>query len=294
MKQINGVSAGIVMLVLAFSVSECSKKYNTPPSNPTPPVVYRTVGLQNNPTLGSYLIDNKGRALYFFANDVNGFNHCTGDCALLWNPYTEDPLTQDAIDAQLNIRDFSNVQIPGGPIQLTYKGWPLYTYTPSGVSEAVGKIGGDGVAGIWFVAKPDYSIMLGNDQLIGNDGNHYKSDYTVGDGATTYFTDAVGRTLYAFKKDSANHNKFTKPDFSNDALFPSYDTVSLHFPSILDKSQFTSTDLFGRSQLTYKGWPLYHAAVDSDNRGNTRAISNGGAGKVWQVIVKDFAPAPRP
>jgi predicted lipoprotein with Yx(FWY)xxD motif len=295
MRKINGVSAGIAMLVLAFSVSQCSKKYNTP-VNTTPPVVYKTVGLQANPTLGNYLIDNKGRALYFFANDVNGFNHCAGiaACALLWSPYTEDPLTADAIDARLNLRDFSNVQIQGGPIQLTYKGWPLYTYTPSGTPEAPGQVGGDAVGGIWFVAKPDYTIMLGNDQMIGNDGNHYKSDYSVGDGATIWFTDAVGRTLYAFKKDSANHNKFTKSDFSNDPIFPSYDTAGVAFPSILDKSQFSTTDVFGRSQLTYKGWPLYHAAVDSNQRGNTRAISNGGAGVVWQVMTKDFAPAPRP
>jgi len=33
-------------------------------------------------------------------------------------------------------------------------------------------------------------------------------------------------------------------------------------PSILDKTKFGSINIVGRTQLTYKGWPLYYFGQD--------------------------------
>jgi predicted lipoprotein with Yx(FWY)xxD motif len=287
MKKLTGISAGIAMLVLTLCLSQCSKK-SSPPAPPA-----KTVSLMTSSTLGSYLADSKGHALYFFSDDANGQNNCPGGCAVLWPASTTtSALTADQLGAGLKLTDFGTVT---GSTQLTYKGWPLYTYSPSGAPEAPGQTTGDGFGGIWFVAKPDYSIMLANTQLIGNDGNHYKSDYTLGDGNTIYFTDALGRTLYIFKVDSANHNKFTKPDFSNNATFPIYDTVTtLSVPSVLDKTQFSSTNVFGTPQLSYKGWPLYYFGADAGTRSSNKGITLGGIGTKWPVAVKDQAAAPHP
>ena len=114
---------------------------------------------------------------------------------------------------------------------MTYKGWPLYTYSPAGsdgygnnanIPEKAGSTKGDAVGNVWFIAKPDYTIMFANKQLTGLDGNNYKSDYSIGVGKTVYFTNDKGRTIYTFANDSFNINKFTKPDLSNNAIFPIY------------------------------------------------------------------------
>jgi len=289
MKKMTGISAGIAMLLFMFCTTQCSKKKESSLTTAS-----KLVSLKSNATLGNYLADKNGLTLYFFSNDANGQNNCPGGCAVTWPAYSVSNLTADQLDAGLNLTDFNSISITGGGTQLTYKGWPLYTYSPSGMPEAAGQVSGDGVGGIWFVAKPDYSVMLANWQLIGGDGNHYKSDYSLGDGNTVFFTDALGRTLYAFKKDSANNNKFTKPDFSNNPTWPGYDTATLSVPSILDKTQFSSTNVFGKSQLTYKGWPLYRFGADSSVRSNTKGITMGGIGTVWPVVVPSIAPAPHP
>jgi predicted lipoprotein with Yx(FWY)xxD motif len=289
MKKSTGIAAGIAMLVIAICATQCSKKKDSsfaPPAN--------MVTLKSSATLGNYLADKNGHALYFFSNDANGQNNCSGGCAALWAAYSVSNLTATQLDAGLNFADFGTVTITSGT-QLTYKGWPLYTYTPNGTPEAAGQTTGDGVGGIWFVAKPDYSIMLANWQLIGANGIHYKSDYTVGDGSSIYFTDALGHTLYIFKKDSANLNKFTKSDFSNNANFPIYDTVTtLKVPSVLDKTQFTSTSVFGKVQLSYKGWPLYFYGADSSMRAKNKGITVGGIGTIWPVAVQTLPAAPHP
>ncbi|HMH23307.1 MAG TPA: hypothetical protein VK563_16090 [Puia sp.] len=251
------------------------------------------MSLKTSATLGSYLSNSKGQTLYFFANDANGLNNCSGGCATLWTASTSTAaLTADSLGTGLNLTDFGVVT---GGAQLTYKGWPLYTYNPGGSPEASGVVSGDGFGGIWFVAKPDYSIMLANTQLIGSDAIHYKSDYTAGDASTTYFTDAKGGTLYIFKKDSANHNKFTKADFSNNTTFPIYDTVTtLAVPSVLDKTQFTSTTVFGKVQLSYKGWPLYYFGADAGTRSSNKGITIGGIGTIWPVAVLGLPAAPHP
>ena len=199
------------------------------------------------------------------------------------------------VGAGLNLADFGSVTAPAGTKQLTYKGWPLYTYAPpvNGVNtpEAAGSTSGEGFGGIWFVAKPDYTVVLANAQLVGLDGKNYTSTYTEGIGKTIYFTTASGITLYTFAKDSANLNKFTKSDFSNNSVFPIYDTSSIVVPSTLNKTDFATIQVFGKNQLTYKGWPLYNYGKDSTVRGSTKAVSFPVPG-IWPVAVQNVPVAP--
>lgn len=107
----------------------------------------------------------------------------------------------------------------------------------------------------------------------------------------SYFTDGLGRTLYTFTRDSANDNNFTKPDFSNNATWPVYETDKIVSPSTLDKSQFGSITVFGKKQLTFKGWPLYYFGLDSTTRGNSKGVSVP-TPVVWPVPVKTIQAAP--
>ncbi|HET7001058.1 MAG TPA: hypothetical protein VFI33_07105, partial [Puia sp.] len=275
---------GIVLSVLVLCLSNCKKDYSSngyggggggtlPPSGPD-------IDLRSSATLGQYLTNGQGQALYMFSDEVDGANACTGDCAAIWPEFTTD-LTTAKLNAGLNLADFDSITTASGRKQITYKGWPLHTYSPpssggyggsSNVPEGPGTTRGDGFAGVWFVAKPDYSIMLADKQLKGLDGNNYKSDFTIGTGKTIYFTNGVGRTIYTFILDSFNINKFTKPDLSNNKVFPIFEQTQVVVPSVLDKTLFGNIDFTGKQQLTYKGWPLHFFGQDSV-RGLTLAVS---------------------
>lgn len=283
--------AMIVIACTVFTIS-CSKD-----SEPAPPEKKPTILLGNSGTLGSYLTDTLGNTLYYFSNDFDGQSNCAGGCLALWPIYyAGDNLTQASLASGLDIADFGSITTPAGK-QTTYKTWPLYYYAPAvggaNVREAPGETKGEAFNNVWFVAKPDYSIMLVNAQLTGNDGKMYKSDYTEGTGKTLYFSDPKGVTLYGFAVDSFNVNKFTKADFSNNTVWPIYETEDVVVPSILDKTLFTAIDVFGRKQLTYKGWPLYYFGADDMQRGLNKGVSVPTPG-VWPVMVKDAPEAPKP
>lgn len=276
-----------VLAATTFFVSCSSDKDSDTPT----PAAKKEIGLSTSTTLGSYLSDKDGKSLYFFSTDANGQASCTGGCEAVWPPFYVDNLTADKLAAGLTFSDFATITTTSGKKQLTYKGWPLYYYAPNvngtNTLETAGQTTGDGVGGVWFIAKPDYSIMIVRSQLVGHDTKNYKSDYTVGDGLTTYFTDAKGLTLYTFKNDNFKKNNFTKADFSNNAVWPIYETDKIVVPSVLDKSKFSVITVFGKSQLVYNGWPLYYFGQDASVRGANKGISFPAPG-VWPVPVKDL------
>ena len=283
-------SLTLVAFLIIVMQSACNKStaYNsTPPPPPAPPAV-KEITLQSNTTLGDYLVDKDGRTLYFFANDADGKNHCIAACALKWPVFNVENINADQLGAGLNSTDFGQITTPAGTKQVTYKGWPLYYFAPltngANVPEAPGQTSGDNVLGLFFVGKPDYTIMIVRSQLVGYDGKNYKANFTEGDETTTYFSDGKGLTLYTFSLDGPNKNNWTTADFSNNSLWPIYETDKVVVPSALDKTLFGSISVFGKKQLTYKGWPLYHFGQDGDTRGLNQGISFPQPG-VWPVAA---------
>ena len=291
-KSTRPISAFLLVMFSACFLPSCDNKDDEPPMSQA------KVQLRADAQLGTILTDASNRTLYSFANDFNGENNCTGGCLNLWPVfYAGDNLSQSMLATGLDLADFGTVTTTAGTKQTTYKGWPLYYYAPVAGSyntpEAAGETNGEGIGGFWYVAKPDYTIFLLNTQLVGNDGKNYTSDYVEGTGKTLIFTDARGATLYTFTKDSSNNNNFTKPDLSNNSVWPIYETDKVIVPSTLDKTLVGSIDVFGKKQLTYKGWPLYYFGADNKQRGSTKGVSFPSPG-VWPVAVKNALPAPVP
>jgi predicted lipoprotein with Yx(FWY)xxD motif len=286
----------IAFLITVFSICllfSCNDKDDPPPA------AEAKVQLRADAQLGSVLTDGTNRTLYSFANDFNGENNCSGGCANVWPVfYAGDNLIQSLLATGLDLADFATVTTGTGAKQTTYKGWPLYYYAPlvgsANTPEAAGEAKGEGIAGFWHVAKPDYTIRLLNAQLVGSDGKNYTSAYVEGTGKTLYFTDANGATIYTFSKDSSSNNNFTKADFSNNSVWPIYETDKVVVPSTLDKTLFASIDVFGKKQLTYKGWPLYYFGADNKLRGSNKGVSFPVPGGIWPVAVKDAPIAPVP
>lgn len=280
------ILTGLFLFSILITADSC-KKNETNPSTSS-----YAVSLKTDPTHGQYLVDKNGVTLYIFSNDAKGDNSCAGQCAAYWPTFYAGDLTQDNLGPGLDLADFDTIHV-GGEIQTRYKGWPLYHYSPTGDGkpEAAGKITGESVTN-WYVAKPDYTIMLANGQLLGSDGKDYLDTYKEGMGKTVYFTDAYGVTLYTFSPDSFDVNTYTKPDFSNNSTWPIYSDSTVVVPSALDKSLFSSINVHGRTQLAYKGWPLYHFGYDDNVRGNTKGVSVPSPG-VWPVAEKNMSSAPK-
>ncbi|CAG5009276.1 hypothetical protein DYBT9275_04460 [Dyadobacter sp. CECT 9275] len=241
--------------------------------------------MESTTSLGKVLTDGYGKTLYFFSKDAAGASVCTGTCLDNWPVFSVSTLR---LGTGLNSADFGTITRADNKTQVTYKGWPLYYFKNDA---AAGDVKGEGVGTIWYAAKTTYSIMLANAQLVGNDGKSYKADHTEGTAETQFFVDDMGRTLYAFNKDKKNKNNFTKSDFSNDGTWPIYTTEIKEVPSTLDKSLFAVIDVYGKKQLTYRGWPLYYFGSDNKVRGATKGVSVPSPG-VWPIVQKDSPNAP--
>lgn len=84
--------------------------------------------------------------LYVFDKDVasSGKSACNGPCAANWPPFAAGGDSQPSGDYSIITRD-------DGSAQWAYKGRPLYYWAKD---KAPGDTTGDGVKGVWSVAKP--------------------------------------------------------------------------------------------------------------------------------------------
>lgn len=235
--------------------------------------------------LGSILVDSTGKTLYFFTRDAKkDTSFCTGNCAITWPIFYKEKLV---LGSGLKTSDFSSITRPDGKKQTLYKGWPLYYYA----SDAnAGETKGEGVGTFWYVAKPDYKVMIMDGSLKGQDGIIYTSKYVPGTERVKYLVDAYGRTLYAFSRDSLLKNKFTNSTFSNNAVWPIYNDTLKAIPTGTSDTLYKTITVFGRQQLAFKGWPLYYYGQDSV-RGQTKGVSVPVAGR-WPVASPTLAFAP--
>jgi predicted lipoprotein with Yx(FWY)xxD motif len=267
-----------VAFIVALPVMYLGCDDDDAPTNQT------NVSLTEHNTLGSMLVDGDGMSLYFFTKDVDGeTSTCAGGCLDAWPIfYVEEIKPGTGLDAV----DFTNITRGDGQKQTMYKGWPLYYFASDAVA---GETNGEGVNNVWYVAKPNYSMMLANAQLVGNDGKNYTSAFQEGTGETQYFVDAEGRTLYLFTKDYKEDNNFTAADFSNNDAWPVYYAEIDALPGALNKNDFGEIEVAGHDQLTYKGWPLYYFGQDT-KRGNNKGVSVPTPG-IWRTVNKETPAA---
>lgn len=265
----------VATTILTFLGASCSKDKKS--QMPAP--VVTGVQLSANAKFGSIITDNLGHSLYFFADDANGASACTGQCLTFWPSFYKDNLT---IGAGLNAADFTVITRTDGTKQIAFKGWPLYYFKNDKIA---GDTNGDAVDSTWFIGKTDYSVMLGHMQLVGNDGAQYKSDGTAGTEISQFITDGNGQTLYMFTHDLSKTNTFSNNVPAHDANWPVDSATTIKsIPSILDKTQFETITVFNKTQLVYKGHPLYYFGKDNALRGSTKGVSYPTPGlAIWKI-----------
>jgi predicted lipoprotein with Yx(FWY)xxD motif len=112
-----------------------------------------TVATTANATFGTIMVDPAtGRTLYTFDKDTGTTSACTGNCAATWPPLVLPGGTTTPV-AGTGLSNLTAVARPDDAtkMQVTWNGKPLYTYA---ADTAAGDTKGDGVGGIWHVAKP--------------------------------------------------------------------------------------------------------------------------------------------
>lgn len=147
-----GVGVVIVIVVIAgvFAVMHTLSK--TPVSTTsttqksTTPATSSGAILQTktSTTLGSYLANSSGMALYTYGGDTKGVSNCTGSCLSNWPAYIDTGSTTGLPTGVSTIKRTDN-----GETQYTYNGLPLYTF----VGDSSGQVTGNGVSN-FTVAKP--------------------------------------------------------------------------------------------------------------------------------------------
>ena len=109
---------------------------------------------------GNYLADAEGMALYMFEADQQGsegspaVSNCSADCAAAWPPLIEEgdsPTAAGMAKPEL----LGTVTREDGSTQVTYNGWPLYTYiedTEPGSTEGQDV---EGFGAEWYLVAPE-------------------------------------------------------------------------------------------------------------------------------------------
>jgi predicted lipoprotein with Yx(FWY)xxD motif len=106
---------------------------------------------------GRILFDGSNRALYAFTGDRRGRpSRCHGACAAAWPPYIVSGRLRPGPGTKRSL--YGTTPRRDGTRQLTYRGWPLYTY----VHDPVGQVLCQNVlefGGLWLVVRPSGSLV---------------------------------------------------------------------------------------------------------------------------------------
>jgi predicted lipoprotein with Yx(FWY)xxD motif len=105
-------------------------------------------------SLGQIIVDASGKSLYMFTPDEGGTPTCYDDCATAWPPLlTEgDPVAGEGLTAT----DLGTTERTDGATQVTFMGWPLYSFQNDA---AAGDANGQGLNDVWWVVAPDGTMI---------------------------------------------------------------------------------------------------------------------------------------
>lgn len=144
-----GLAAGTALAAMALAPLGAAAAMGTP-SRPT-------VHEGHAARVGVVVVDPSGRTLYHLSAEGHGKIACTGGCASLWPPFVVRRGTHLERGAGMK-EHLATIRRPDGTLQVTYGGWPLYTY--SGDSSS-GQANGQGIradGGVWSATTPSSKV----------------------------------------------------------------------------------------------------------------------------------------
>jgi predicted lipoprotein with Yx(FWY)xxD motif len=110
-------------------------------------------------SLGTYLVDGKGRTLYLFEKDSGGKSACYAACAQAWPPLLTNGKPRARGKAKAS--RLSTVRRADGSRQVVYRGHPLYYFIQDTKAGQTNGQGIDAFGALWYVVAPSGKRILG-------------------------------------------------------------------------------------------------------------------------------------
>jgi predicted lipoprotein with Yx(FWY)xxD motif len=119
----------------------------TAPTTTTPAAPAKDLLTVRKTGAGYVLATSTGRTIYWYSDDIKGSGKstCTGTCLAAWPAVEGAPAAAPGVQLAGQL---GTITRPGGVVQATYNGYPLYTYAQD---MAPGQTTGNGVTGAWHV-----------------------------------------------------------------------------------------------------------------------------------------------
>ena len=177
-------------LLAACSSGTTGASANTSTNPPAPATSATTAGgatqadlsTTQSSTLGSIVVDSKGRTVYLFTQDTNNppKSNCDTGCDSVWPPVPA-PASGTPTLSGVDSSKVGVVTRSDGSKQLTLNGWPLYEYEGD---SAAGDVKGENVQGSWFAVTPQgtKATTASSTQSSGTQDSSGGSGYGSGSG----------------------------------------------------------------------------------------------------------------
>ena len=299
-------SLAVLTLALVGLVAACTGP-GTTPAPVTPPAATPTVAPVVTPSAvagptvslssSGNLVGPNGLSLYVFDKDAADTSNCSGQCATNWPALTVSSATGITVGTGLTATDFATItRSDNSALQVTSSHLPLYFFAGD---SAPGDMNGDGVGGIWHLAKPGMApATSGPSTAPGSPAAVCKDEYdvvypcpsasaeasTVSISSAGYLVGADGMTLYTFDNDDENKSNCSGDCASNWPALIVDSEDSIDVGAGLDDDDFaTAARSDGSLQVSYYGEPLYTFAGDQ-----AAGDTNGdGVGGVWHLAMPE-------
>lgn len=163
-----GLPVGALALLLALAVGGCGSsssagtteagKEKPAAAETEPPESGTAVSTGIPGKVGRVVVSQVGFTLYAFSKDKrnSGTTACYGHCANLWIPYLTR--AKPTVIQKARASELGTLKRADGTTQVTYGGWPLYTYKPDPAGTA-GGAGRKSFGGVWYPIDPSGELV---------------------------------------------------------------------------------------------------------------------------------------
>ena len=146
--------SALVLAACGSSGSSSTSSSSTPPASSTATSSPRPASVVGTKTtsLGTFLVDANGRALYLWDADHGSMSACSGACAQAWPPLTATgtPKASGQVKSSL----LGTTKRADGSREVTYDGHPLYYFEGDTTPGQTTGQGNDGFGAPWWVVSP--------------------------------------------------------------------------------------------------------------------------------------------